>query len=388
MSSLKYIANVRLPTEKAHGLQIMKTCEALARQGVEVELLIPNRHNPFKEDPFDFYRVDRIFKIKCLPCVDFISLNIFGSVGYWLEIWTFVRSLKKYLKSSKSSIYYTRDLPIIFWLAKFFQPFFYEIHTLPVKPDRRYRLAWQESAGIIVISDGLKNALIKQGVDHKKILVARDAVDISQFKLVEKKEVSRQLLNLPLDQKIILYSGHLYGWKGVDVLAKAAPHLPADCHIYIVGGTEDDVCQFRAKHKATNLHVQGWQPPEHIPQWLNAANVLVVPTSDQTSIGANFSSPLKLFEYMAAERPIVASDLPALREIVDENSVFFFEAGNSAFLVKVLKKVLGDSGEAKKRSKHAYDLVAKNYTWAVRARMIREFVALFSADFMDKMRRK
>ena len=59
-----YIANARMPTEKAHGIQIMKTCEAFAELGHEVELILPWRFNPIKEDIFEYYNVKKNFKIK------------------------------------------------------------------------------------------------------------------------------------------------------------------------------------------------------------------------------------------------------------------------------------------------------------------------------------
>jgi len=59
-----YLANARIPTEKAHGFQIMKMCEGFANQGVNVELIIPQRYNYIKDDPFKFYGIRNNFKIK------------------------------------------------------------------------------------------------------------------------------------------------------------------------------------------------------------------------------------------------------------------------------------------------------------------------------------
>src|SRR5438105_408941 len=91
-----YLANVRLPTEKAHGIQIMKTCEALARLGIDLELIVPRRRNPIVQEPFSFYQVEKNFKITQLPCWDLVSSNRLGAVGFWIESWTFYRSVKKY----------------------------------------------------------------------------------------------------------------------------------------------------------------------------------------------------------------------------------------------------------------------------------------------------
>ena len=59
-----YLANVRLPTEKAHGIQIVKMCEAFAGLGLEVELVVPNRLNSIQDDIFDYYGVKKNFVLK------------------------------------------------------------------------------------------------------------------------------------------------------------------------------------------------------------------------------------------------------------------------------------------------------------------------------------
>ena len=74
MKKLVYIANARIPTEKAHGIQIMKMCEAFSAQVVDVELVLPRRLNRIKENPFDYYGVKKNFKITKLPTIDFITL--------------------------------------------------------------------------------------------------------------------------------------------------------------------------------------------------------------------------------------------------------------------------------------------------------------------------
>ena len=60
---LSYVADIRLPTEKAHGAQIMKTCEAFSLNGIDTELIIPWRFNRLKDDPFRYYNIRTKFKI-------------------------------------------------------------------------------------------------------------------------------------------------------------------------------------------------------------------------------------------------------------------------------------------------------------------------------------
>ena len=109
--SIVYITNIRLPTEKAHGLQIMKTCEALAGAAQSLRLMVPRRRNPIPDDPFDFYRVERNFAIERIWCIDFIAFPFLKAVGFLLESATFALAVVMYRRQS-NGIYYTRDFLI------------------------------------------------------------------------------------------------------------------------------------------------------------------------------------------------------------------------------------------------------------------------------------
>lgn len=363
-----YIAAIRLPTEKAHGMQIMKTCEALAGEEIAVELIIPTRQNPIQEDPFSYYGVKKNFTITRLRCPDFVSGNLFGALGFWLQSWLFYRAVKKYLRDNNADAYYTRDLPLALWLPNTRKPLYYEIHTLPDRVSRRHARAWKRCAGLVVISDGLKQALLARGVPEKKICVARDAVDLERFVVKESMEESRRRFGIPVDQKMVVYTGHLYEWKGANALAEAAALLPEGINVYLVGGRGADVRAFKRTYASRNLHIVGWRPQEEIPYWLNAADVLVLPNSARTAIGSRYTSPLKAFEYLVAGRPIVASDVPALHEIFDATGRALFVApDDSDALAKGIHSALSQPFE-----RGTFDLGA--YGWDARARRIRDFI--------------
>ena len=108
MKKLIYIANARIPTEKAHGIQIMQMCQSFALCDAEVELVVPRRLNPIKQNPFDYYGVRRNFKITRLPTLDFITFG-FGSFGFFVETLTFLISSAIYLFFRRYDILYTRE---------------------------------------------------------------------------------------------------------------------------------------------------------------------------------------------------------------------------------------------------------------------------------------
>ena len=263
-------------------------------------------------------------------------------------------------------MYYTRDLILAYWLATRCKPLYYEIHTLPDTPSTIYRSVWKKVSGIITISAGLKKQLVAWGVDEKKIQVANDAVDIKQFQLIESKQSCREKLNLPLTATIIVYTGHLYEWKGASLLAEAASLVPPEMQIYLVGGTAKDSAHFKAIYQAANLRIIGWQPHELIPYWDKAADVLVLPTSGKEKIGALYTSPLKLFEYLVTDAAIVAARLPSVQASVNTNEVIFFEPDNVVDLARAIREaVLNPPTRTNLTQAH---------TWEERAEIIINFI--------------
>jgi len=394
MGQIQYYANVRLPTEKAHGIQIMKTCAALARRGMGVELVIPKRHNEIKDDTFDFYGVEKNFTLKKLWSLDLIWLQVpafFKKIFFWLQSFSFALRARIQCRCTSTTILYTRDLPLALFLFRTNRThktdktngnnLFFEVHWLPEKVHWYHRLAYNRVKGLVVISEGIKKDLLALGIPKEKICVAPDAVDAKLFGISMNAIKARKILNVPADQTLAVYTGHLYEWKGADVLAAAAEKLK-DVDVYIVGGTKEEVNQFRKKYRAPNLHIVGWRKHEEIPYWLAAADVLVLPNSSRHRIGANDTSPLKLFEYMMARRPIVASDVPAVREILDETMAELVKPDDPASLALGISAALQRTELSEKRTQLAYEK-SLEFTWDKRAERIWEFVVA-GTNGMDK----
>ncbi len=380
-----YISNSRIPTEKAYGIQIMKMCEAFSVQNNDVELILPTRKSKiFKNiDAFEFYSVKQNFKIIKLKCFDpnFLITSIQG-IYIKFQILFFIYNLKKYLKKNKNKnlILYTRDEYILPILQKFSKKVVWEAHTLP-KNKRHYLKYWGKCFRIITISQGLKNELVKLGLNENKILVASDGVDLEKFKNINHpqpflEKEGRQRLNLPADKKIILYAGHLYNWKGVQILADASKFLDKNILIVFVGGTDFDIKNFKNKNqdliKENKILILGYKKPESIPKYLKSADILVLPNSAK-NIKSSWTSPLKLFEYMASNVPIIASDLVSIKEVLNKNNAIFFKPDDSKDLAEKIKNLLQNQDLSVKISTQALKDV-QNYTWQKRAQKIINFV--------------
>ena len=369
---LIYISNARIPTEKAHGIQLMKMCEAFA-QATEVELVIPRRINKIKDDPFDYYGLKRNFIIKKLPCLDLIPFHEYiGHLGLWIESLTFFTALFFYIIFRKADIIYARDR-FILPLSLLKKNFILEAHSFP-KKYFLYSLFLKRLKGIAVLTQKLKESFLAKGIMPNKILIAPDGIDLEMFDIQCSMSEARQKLGLPQDKKIVLYSGHLYEWKGAQTLAGASQYLPGGTEVYFVGGTTEDVRKFEIRNsKFETVHVVGYRQYGEIPYWLKAADVLVLPNSGQEDISKYWTSPLKMFEYMAAQRPIVAVALPSIREILNSKNSILVESDNPKELAMGINEALENRQLSDKISIKAFQDV-QQYTWQARVKKILAFI--------------
>jgi glycosyltransferase involved in cell wall biosynthesis len=401
---IAYIVNARMPTEKAHGVHIMKMCESLGGLrpdgATAVELIVPRRFNIEQGDPFQYYGVPPTFKISRIPCIDLLPLG-FGNIGFKIQALSFFFFTWLYLFGRRYDLIYLRE-PLAGLICK---NFILEIHFVPDQIRRFvvatgaggagasdgmvgffhrllfmfHRRIWNRSGMIVVTTGFIKEEIGRAGVRADKIAVEPDGVDLAKFDLQIEKQAAREKLGLPHDKKIIMYTGHLYDWKGVQVLAEAAGELGPECLVVFVGGTVQDVDAFIAKNGGRkNIAILGQKPHTDMPLYLKAADVLVLPNSAKSSISKYYTSPLKLFEYMASKVPIVASDLPSIAEILnDQNSVLVLP-DDAAALAKGINRVLHAEESGRAIARRAFSDVQK-YTWEQRAaRIIKLFKKITS----------
>ncbi len=362
---LVYLANLRLPTEKAYGIQIAKMCEAFANNGHQVKLLYPYRKNPsINQDIFSYYSIKNNFETKEVKSKDFYFPGFLDKIAFIIKNYFSANTLIKEALKEDANIYYTRDEHIAYILNKQNKNVVFECHRFSNKKKTFY----PHLEKIVTISDGLKEDLIKNGIEDSKMLVARDGVDLEEFNVDISKEESRDKFNLPQDKKILLYTGHLFAWKGADVLAQAAKSLSEVLFVF-VGGTDHDVGEFKKKYNFSNTLILGHRPHNDIPVLLKAADILVLPNRSEEAISSRYTSPLKLFEYMASGRPIIASDLPSIREVLNENNALLVAPNNPKLLAEKIEFLLSREDLQFNLSSQAFELV-KGYTWLLRAERI------------------
>ena len=346
----------------------------------DLELIVAKRVNPdfVKVDPFEYYGVKNRFLIKRIWLID-LTAGDYSLKGLSVIIQNFSFAVFAFchLLLKKTDIIYSRDEFSLFLLCFFRKNLVWEMHTFPQRKFRLYKFLLKRLKKIVVITRVLKKLLVeKAGIEADKIIVCPDGVDLAQYDINLTKAECRQKLNLSADKNIILYSGHLFKWKGVYTLADAGRYLSDNEIIVFVGGMKYDrekLSAYLKENGIKNVILSGHVKPTLIPYYLKAADILALPNSAGKEISELYTSPMKLFEYMAAQRPIVASDLPSIREVLNENNSILIKPDDAKDLADGIKIVLRDFDSAQNLTGNSFKEVQK-YAWAIRAEKIIDFI--------------
>lgn len=230
---------------------------------------------------------------------------------------------------------------------------------------------------IIVVSTTLKDYLLNQGVTEDKIRVVQNGVDEKIFNPNVSGESVRKKNHLE-DKETICFAGSLHQeWQGIGDLLKAAKiisSIKSSVRFLIVGGTKTEVKTLK-KMAPKNVIFTGRIEHKKIPTYLAAADILIAPyklEKDLKYIGF-YNSPVKLFEYMAMGKPIIASNIGQIGEILEHGKTgLLIEPGNYKELAENILILLEDGQLKKKLGKNARIEVERNYTWERNARKIME----------------
>lgn len=225
--------------------------------------------------------------------------------------------------------------------------------------------------GVVTVTDYLGQQYLASGIPQEKLCVWPDAVDPAPFDRAPDRDEARRRLGLPEKAPVVVYCGHFYDTKGVPSLIDAARRAPA-LTFCLVGGTPGDRTRMRRQAAGVrNVRFEGFVPHRMVPVHLAAADVLVLPNSARFE-HAQTTSPLKLFEYMAARRPIVATDIPALSGLLrDEENALVVEPDSPEALAAALRRLADDPGLSHRLAEQARRDVDP-YTWKRRAREVLE----------------
>lgn len=370
-----YIANARMPTEKAHGIQLAKMCEAFIERGVELELIVPNRKTSAVSLQ-EFYGLRTAIPLVTLPVLDTYNR---GRIGFFLGSCTFMLAYVLYLwykrLRGRRGIVYTTDIDQFSFIAIPLMGlnYFVEIHDAK-KKTIPFSVLFKYASGVVTINRIIREELMAVfGIRKDKIIVHPNGIDLNQFNRGRVQAMDRRGLNIAQHEKIVLYSGKCYPWKGLEVLAEAARLLPS-LQFHLVGDTAENLLAASGVNDIpSNLVCAGHRDYKEMPVWLSAADIVLLLGTKENEYSYRHTSPMKLFEYMASGRPVIASRTPANQEIVSDAEVLFYEPDNARNLADKIAYALEHAEEMKQRAARAYEKV-KGLTWEQRAGSILDFI--------------
>jgi glycosyltransferase involved in cell wall biosynthesis len=377
---LAYLDPQPVPDVVPPALQILYTVDALAEIGVDVTLIVPEPRSgltppdvlgrPLSPRVTIHYLPDPRsrwwFPISSNQPFYFMAARRLGRLGVDAAL---VRNLKmaEYLLKRATSV------PLLFETHELFAQTYREDHARrSAGEERKLRalvareaLVYGRSAALLALTEPLLDDIRRAYAVPGVTAIVPDGVDLAQA-----TPPAAQAQNpVPM----LLYLGSLHPWKGVETLVRAMKHVSQPAQLVVAGGTDERIAQLRALAEAEGVdgrtHFAGRVPPGRRFEWIHRADVCLLPLSE-SSIGSRYTSPLKLFEYMAAGKPIIVSDLPSTRSVLRHlESAVMVQPGDPAALGQAVDLLLGDEVMRRRIAAQARKL-AEKYSWTSRAAII------------------
>ena len=358
---LVYVSKSTLPSAEANSVHVAHMCEAFVGAGWNLQL----RAAAGRTDttPRDYYALHRDF-------------DIVFDTPLRHALWLIGRALSPRRRRAPP-MYYGRRIAAMERLARLGYPVMIELHYLPGKRllARVQRLIrCRRFLGLVVISEQLKLELLRrvEGLDETAVLVSHDGVRAAQIQPPTQSQATSAR---------VVYSGSLHPGKGIDTLLAAAAQIP-ETSFDVYGGSAEQVAQLRER-APRNLRFHGHLPHAELMPRLRDYDIALAPYgrvvegARQRAGGPNLAdwmSPLKLFEYTAAGLPVVTSDLPVLRELLQhEVSALMTEPGNAAELAAAIFR-LGKQPQLRRQLVENAQRELAQHTWENRARRLTAFI--------------
>lgn len=366
-----YVANSRFPSERAHMTQVVAMCNAFVQNGHEVTLCVTDRKTDITEDPESFFGVPFLFTLKRIAVPDIAGraprIPVFLRPPLFL-IQRVVFAFRAYreVQKGKFDLLYGRDEWILGLMSFFVKiPIVWESHE--AKFSRISQTLIKRVKKLVVISEGIRDFYLEHGVPPSMIHVAHDGIDERFFLPLTSQKEAQVRLGITTEKPIVMYIGEFDAWKGVGTLFGAvAENDPFD--VYVIGGRKpEDVEVLQKQHP--KVHFLGPRPYKELPVHQQAADILVLPNTGKNLLASSYTSPLKLFTYMTAKKPIVASRIPSVTNVLSEDEAYFFTADDAHSLRVTVDEIIAHPHEAEQKAERAFKK-SKKYAWKERAREI------------------
>ena len=371
---------------------IVAFCSALQSRGAEVTLVAmkirTRADEPAAEHPLDLYRIPMRFATRLrrvpvdqrheggpLPTLARLAVHTTEAVRA-AGTPTARGRLIFYTKTYSSALVLTALARV----ARTPTRVVFEAHVPPASRMQRKVLGLVD--GVVANTYVLREELVERhGLPSSRVIGTHQGTDLESWERLEvSKEAARSRLGLPENQQLVVYTGKVViGYREVEHILAAAALLrdaAPTVHFLIVGGRADHVEHYRQRVIAdnlTNVAFVGFVRPVDVHLYQLAADLLLLYYPSGLPLN-DYRSPGKLFEYMASRRPIVAVDLPVLREVLGEPPAAFLVPPDAPdLLAREILDVLSSPGPAARIAATARERV-REFTWDARARTILGFV--------------
>lgn len=374
-----FLSDSTVPSKLANSIQIMKMCQAFKNNKNNIKLIATKGYMKDITDDYLYYDIKNKFEIIK------IEYNKINRIKYYINL---VRILNNLKKSNEIDIIYSRSY-IKSFIASFFKyPIIMEYHEAPhdiiQKCIMKYLLKKKKIIKNVFISRSLAHEYKKlfKIINKHEIIIAPDGADVFNINIERKFNKKKKI--------VVGYTGHLYPGKGIEII-KDLPKYFKHIDFHVVGGREIDLIYWKEKIPYDNIYFHGHVSHSEIKNYLLSFDILLAPYQQKaTTAGgkrdiSKWMSPLKLFEYMVAGKPIICSDLPVLKEImINELNCLLVKCDDVSEWKKALKRLIDDHELRLKLGNNARKIFLENYTWDKRVQKIMKGIEEDIKKFMEK----
>ena len=367
------ISASQIPFNTANSIQTMKAAHGLAKLGHDVTLIVPVVDEPESVETgwgslARYYGLSWPFQIEWLPSP---SRRLFSL------------SAVRRARRLKPALLYVWPLQSAVLGLLTGMPTILEMHDLPSgRIGPLYYSYFRDLAGrkrLAVVTQALKKALDERYGNvfpTKDVVLAPNGVDLERYANLPDPTTARRHLGL-VEAPTVACAGHLYEGRGMDVFLELAKRL-REVRFLWAGGRPEDVEKWKAQAASQglkNVLFTGFVLNEQLPLYQAAADILLMPYGRKIGISsgmgnsASISSPMKMFEYLATGRAIIASDLPVFHEVLNDSNAVFCAPDKAVDWEGALRALLDNPQLGQKLGKQALQ-DAQNYSWTERARRI------------------
>jgi len=368
---IAYVYDGYYPSTGADALQVLNTVAAMSRQGAHVTLVYP--HEPggsvlSRDALLDHYDVEGE--------IETVQLKTSNVGGRHLKKLTHSIAAMKLPVVAQADVVYSRNLPVILAALRAGHRVVYDTYR-PWPQQIRYSgrffralFGHRRLLGGFFHSHHARNAYLNAGIESRKLCVAHNGFHPAAFESDQTANEARQAIGLQRDAFTIGYTGRLDKEKGIMTLLELAQAMP-DINVLLVGGGQDiDVIEHA--NRLDNVFHYDWQKPAVVPTFLRACDVLMIPPSAVALTAGNTVLPMKLFDYLASGRAIVAPHSPDTAELlVHEENAWLVQTDTLDDLVTQIEGLRSDRALLRRMTEGAL-ATSKTLTWDARGRKLLE----------------